>query len=432
MGYERGTVFESLQIGPESLAAQGTQVLATKRLLATSAQFDPQEPKTGFRPSGYKAETTSVLGKPWAQGNLTGDISFTDLVYLLSSALCVPVITTPGGGTNTRNWAFNPKTSQPDTYQTYTLERGSYAGAERVIFAVINGLTLRLTTQNTALTGSILAQTVQYGINMSTDSIQTVNLGGATGGTFKLTVGGQQTTALAFNITAVDLTTALVALSSVANAGNVLVNVVSAGIYTIEFIGPMGAQAQSAITIDATSLTGATGPAVTQTQVGAAPTDIPAVVIDPEFMSVWTGPVGGSLSRIKRIQEVEWSIADRFSKVMDLNDQNASFSAIVEKAPNLAAHLIMQRNADAVTLLNYLRTKTIRQFRIQATGPVTETGLTYLLTLDWCVDFRNPKFASAEDQETAQIDLSPVYQGATGSWPGGWVSANVQNLLTAL
>lgn len=89
---------------------------------------------------------------------------------------------------------------------------------------------------------------------------QTVIIGGgATGGTFTLTYGAQTTAAIAFGATAAAVQAALVLLSTITTAANVLVSGLgtSASPYVISFIGTLSTGA-TAVTGSAGSLTGGT------------------------------------------------------------------------------------------------------------------------------------------------------------------------------
>lgn len=88
-----------------------------------------------------------------------------------------------------------------------------------------------------------------------------------TGGTFTLTYSGQTTSALAFNISAADLETALVALSNI-GPGDVDVTG-SPGQWYVEFQGALAETNVAQMTIDTSSLTGGDA-VVTTIRQGAA------------------------------------------------------------------------------------------------------------------------------------------------------------------
>lgn len=72
-----------------------------------------------------------------------------------------------------------------------------------------------------------------------------------TGGTFTVTYGGDTTSALAYNVSAADLQTALNALASITAAGGVTVSQTSTGPYRITFVS---AGARTAFSVDAAAL----------------------------------------------------------------------------------------------------------------------------------------------------------------------------------
>ncbi len=423
---ERGTVFETLQLGVE--ATPGVRVAALKRLLCTMISFEPQIPVNPYRPSGSLAPTTATGGKEWTQGSLSGAMCFNDLVYLAASNLCAPVITTPGGATNTRRWTFKPNNFTPNNVKTYTAEKGSWAGAERALYLLINSLGMVFNTTESTVNGAVLGKALDYTAHMSTNEVQQVNLGGASGGTFDLTFAGQTAAANTWNITAANLQTALEGLSTI-GSGNILVTLVSAGIYNLEFVRALGQTNVAAVTGDFTSLTGATGAAATTTTPGVPPTDVPEKPVSASKISIYMGPDVAGLARVRRVDSLEWACNERFASVFDLQDDEASFEATVEKGPALSSQLVMQRNTDAVTLIGYLRSLTTRMCRVTViSADLVEAGFPYRIQLTFPFKIRDPRHGSAQEVETAQLELFPVYDSTFA----GWVELVVDNALTAL
>lgn len=116
------------------------------------------------------------------------------------------------------------------------------------------------------------------GAELAVQEVQTYTLGAPTGGTYKLSFDGQQTTALAFNLNAAGVQTALEALSNIAAASADIVvsgGPSNSGAIVITFVssGAFGGKDVPAIQIDPTLLTGSTSanPTVaTTTTQGAA------------------------------------------------------------------------------------------------------------------------------------------------------------------
>lgn len=106
-------------------------------------------------------------------------------------------------------------------------------------------------------------------LNVSSNEKQSITISGTpTGGTFTLTFEGDTTTALAYNISAANMATALIALGTI-GAGDV--SVTGTTPYVVEFIDDMANTPQELIQADPGGLTGGT-PAITvaRTQAGGA------------------------------------------------------------------------------------------------------------------------------------------------------------------
>lgn len=105
------------------------------------------------------------------------------------------------------------------------------------------------------------ADTLPTGVN----AVQTVLLSGATGGTFTLTFSGATTSALPYDATALQVQTALQALSSI-GSGNVSV-AGGAPSFAVTFVSGMATTPLPPMTADGTALVGGTV-SVTQTTAG--------------------------------------------------------------------------------------------------------------------------------------------------------------------
>jgi hypothetical protein len=108
--------------------------------------------------------------------------------------------------------------------------------------------------------GEKVLQRGQVMTRITAGEINTATITGApTGGTFTLTVGGQTTSAIAYNAAASAVQTALVALSTV-GTGNATVTGSAGGPYTITFATGLG---DITLTASGAGLTGGTTPGVT-------------------------------------------------------------------------------------------------------------------------------------------------------------------------
>lgn len=97
------------------------------------------------------------------------------------------------------------------------------------------------------------------------NEVQTATLSGTpTGGTFTITFDGEETTALAFDITAAAFTTAMEVLDTI-GTDNIVVTGSTEGPYTMTFIGRLAGIDVPLAVGDGTSLTGGSTPAMTVT-----------------------------------------------------------------------------------------------------------------------------------------------------------------------
>jgi hypothetical protein len=96
----------------------------------------------------------------------------------------------------------------------------------------------------------------------NTNEVQAVTIVGTpTGGTFNMTYDGQTTAAIVYNATALNVQTALEALTNI-NPGDVAVTGAAGGPYTVVFGGTLGARDVVLMTANGTALTGGTNPDV--------------------------------------------------------------------------------------------------------------------------------------------------------------------------
>src|SRR6516162_8481391 len=124
---DRSSVSQLVQIAPE--VTPGTALPATKRLQSMMITPSPKVTVAQFRPSGYKYNTLAILGKEWSESAVTGNATYDELVYPLSSILTTVTPTTTG--TTGKKWDFVPATYAPDTPTTFTIEHGSSVRADR-------------------------------------------------------------------------------------------------------------------------------------------------------------------------------------------------------------------------------------------------------------------------------------------------------------
>ncbi len=164
---ERSSITQLVNFGAESTATPGTAVVSGKQMTAMMLEVGPSINFDHFRPSGFKYSTIVTTGKDWASAKITGQPTYTELVYPLSSLLGVATISTPGGGTASRNWAFNPSTTANDVPNTFTVECGSSVRASKFNYGLVTGLTIPFDRDKISMSGDMIGQFLTDGITIT-------------------------------------------------------------------------------------------------------------------------------------------------------------------------------------------------------------------------------------------------------------------------
>lgn len=159
---ERATISQITNIGPET--TPGTPVTAGKRLTGLALEMGIKTAIRSYRATGYKYGTTAVLNKEWAEGTLTGPLSYTEIVYLLCGA--VKNVTPTGAGTP-KTWTFSPSSTAQDTVKTYTIEQGSSVRAQRFAYGIINGISLSFTDNGADVNAQLLGRQITDAVTLA-------------------------------------------------------------------------------------------------------------------------------------------------------------------------------------------------------------------------------------------------------------------------
>lgn len=150
------------QWGSETTA--GTEVDATKLMQAMTVDFGPEVEVSRYRPSGGKFETVSSLDREWTGADLSGPITYTEIIYPLSSIL--KKVNPTGAGTP-KTWTFSPAQTAADTIATYTVEVGSSVRAQLMTYGIVTELELSFSTQGNTLSGAMIGRAIQDNITLT-------------------------------------------------------------------------------------------------------------------------------------------------------------------------------------------------------------------------------------------------------------------------
>lgn len=151
----RATVNRVIQVGVES--TPGTAVAADKKLPLTSFSLSRNVEPKKYRAWGFKGNTGSKIVKDFGGGSMEGPLNFTEIVYPLST-LVTPVITTPGGGTLSRQWVFTAFASGADVFKTLTVQEGDATAARQMAHTILTDFGINYAPDDTTISGSLLGK----------------------------------------------------------------------------------------------------------------------------------------------------------------------------------------------------------------------------------------------------------------------------------
>ncbi len=155
---ELATVAQTVQIGKET--TKGTGVAAGKLLQYTSFDLDPQIETVMFKPAGAKVNSAILPGKDYTNFSITGQGSYQELPYLLSSVLVDATPTTVD--TSGKQWLYEPTNRTETTKASYTIEQGSATRAGKASYGQVTGVEVTFNrTDGVTISGSGWAQNYQ-------------------------------------------------------------------------------------------------------------------------------------------------------------------------------------------------------------------------------------------------------------------------------
>ncbi len=142
----------------------GTSIAAGKLMQGMMVEIGPEVEISTYRPSGGKFETVAALDREWTSADLSGPITYTELVYPLSSVLKK---VTPTGAGAAKTWVLAPAQTQADTVASFTVETGSAVRAQKFSYGLVTDLELTFSTQGNELKGSMIGKAMTDGIAMT-------------------------------------------------------------------------------------------------------------------------------------------------------------------------------------------------------------------------------------------------------------------------
>lgn len=150
----------------------------------------------------------------------------------------------------------------------------------------------------------------------------------------------------------------------------------AAGNTAIQFTGIQntGQVPETFTTLPATN---AGAPPATSTTTVTTVTQLQEAVADPSKIAVWSGNTIAGLVQHSRTFDSEWSMANRFGTIMTQDDRTNTYSAHVDKAPDIHVATSLQHDAFSQGLMADLLAKQPKYLRWIVTGALIEAGFPF-------------------------------------------------------
>lgn len=352
--------------------AADTPVQATKILPFSEITFAPQAEFSQTRANGKRIHTASNVIKEWTQLTATGPIGYNELTYYLAMMFdyAAPV------GTNENTWTFESDMDCRDANKLFS----AYYGDACVRGDFCHDIEVQsgsLTFARNGITKSftMFGKAMDHGVTQLALALT----GSPTGGTFTLTYDGETTAGIAYNASASDVQTALLAgWSTNFSAGEIECNGSALPTGPI-YIWLKGADhiAASEITNSAASLTGGTTPSVSVT----APTEttIADVELLPGQVSIYFADTQAGLDAANaavRNMAVTFNYNNKKSPLFVLNATHGnSYKEGVETAADIGISFDVAADSEGEAFLDTMRDGSIKFMRIEAVGAVIGTDM---------------------------------------------------------
>jgi hypothetical protein len=160
------TLTRATQIAVET--THGTVVSANKQLKMLGLTMGPNLDFKIFKGMARRANSTVVLNKNMTVGKLGGKLNYTEIVYPLSGIWGAATITTPGGGTLSRKWAWIPPVSGVIDPKSFSFENGDSVRAQKFGYGFCPEISMSLAREGDCEFESVVwGQAMTDGITMT-------------------------------------------------------------------------------------------------------------------------------------------------------------------------------------------------------------------------------------------------------------------------
>ena len=430
---ERAVTFERTLIGPEANGAYGTAVAATKSLLGTKVMPKIMTENKPYGASGNRWASGAQQNREWSEADWECEVAqYVDGAYLNSMLLGSPDITTPGGGTNSRelDW-FIPSWSaiQP---MPFTVWNGSSVRAMKFAYGLMTGLNMTYSRKDgVAMKGKMIGQKITDGVTLTpgTNEVQTLaKTGTVSGGTFTLQWRGQTTAPIAYNASAATIQTAILLLANL-DSGDVVVTGGPAG--TSNVIFTFGGQYASLdlplIIVNSASLTGGGTYDITETTPGAALSELDLTPVSADDWDFYldTSAAGLGNTKLTRCFKCSWSIDELFGPVWVGNTSVESWAAHVDLTPKTEVKFTVAADSTGMGVrTSHLQVDAKAFVRFKCTGPLIEGSLYHLDQRDFAVSITDISEIGDEDGVAAVEYTGIIAHDSTWGVAANWLMRN--------
>lgn len=426
---------QEFRIGAET--KYGVPASSFRRINSLRCMLEPTFETEQFAPSGVSVPMISAVNDDYTQGELEGKADYNAVIYPLASLLGAAAITTPGGGSVSRQWAYSWDGKTPYVPQSYSVQTGHVGDAEQALGCLFNGFSINGSRDGMDANAELFGLAITTGETMggATNEVQTVSITGTpTGGTFTLTFRGETSAAINHNATAAAVQAALEALQQI-GPGNVACGggpLPGSGV-TVTFKGSLGGLDVPLMTT-AHTLTGGTTPtsAVAATTPGAdTVTDVPAVPMFPLHFSLYMDDSWAALGTTKLVQtfDMDFSFGEKFERTKPINRLRDSDSYVEMADQEHELTLAFAIDATEKALIAKIRAGGMKFIRIEAIGPIIEGAIPYSFQLDLATFIKE---AAAADELDSIYVREFTFGVGRDAVSGNAVAATVVNTRTAL
>ena len=169
---ERTTVNQRVQVGAESTTALGTKVAATKLLEMFSFDIGIDTEVMFYRGTGRKYPASQEENKEWSSVDVSGNMDYNGLVYLLGGAMGAASAAAHGTSVTAKDWIFTPPLTGTIVPQTLSIEQGDAIRAHSLAYGLVTDFGYKATRTDLSLNGTkMMAQLLSDAITMTASPV---------------------------------------------------------------------------------------------------------------------------------------------------------------------------------------------------------------------------------------------------------------------